>query len=100
MARARRTRKKDRVIPSAGVAHISASFNNTIITITDFDGNTVCWASPGRIGFKGSKKGTPFAAGQSAKNCAKAAMDLGVRKVEVWVKGCFVCSLTPQIQDT
>ena len=87
MARARRTRKKDRVIPSAGVAHISASFNNTIITITDFDGNTVCWASPGRIGFKGSKKGTPFAAGQSAKNCAKAAMDLGVRKVEVWVKG-------------
>jgi small subunit ribosomal protein S11 len=87
MARARRTKRKDRVIPAAGVAHITASFNNTIIAITDHDGNTLCWSSPGRVGFKGSRKGTPFAAGRSAQSCAKAAMDMGVKKVEVWIKG-------------
>lgn len=87
MAKTRRTKKKDRVIPATGIAHITASFNNTIITITDHEGNTLCWASPGRIGFKGSKKGTPFAAGQSAQNCARTALDLGVKKVEVWIKG-------------
>lgn len=87
MAKARRTKKKDRAIPATGIAHITASFNNTIITITDYDGNALCWASAGRIGFKGSKKGTPFAAGQSAQNCAKAALSLGVKKVEVWIKG-------------
>ncbi len=87
MAKARKTRRKDRVIPAAGIAHINASFNNTIITITDHEGNTICWASPGRIGVKGSKKGTPFAAGQSAQNCARAALDLGMKKVEVWIKG-------------
>ncbi|KPJ50761.1 30S ribosomal protein S11 [candidate division TA06 bacterium DG_26] len=87
MAKARRTKKKDRIVPNTGIAHISASFNNTIITITDHEGNTLCWASTGKIGFKGSKKGTPFAAGQSAQHCARAALDLGVKKVEVWIKG-------------
>lgn len=87
MAKTRRAKKKDRIIPATGIAHITASFNNTIITITDHEGNTICWASAGRIGFKGSKKGTPFAAGQSAQNCARTALDLGVKKVEVWIKG-------------
>lgn len=87
MARVRRAKRKERIVPATGIAHISASFNNTIITITDHEGNTLCWASPGRIGFKGSKKGTPFAAGQSAQNCGRAALDLGVKKVEVWIKG-------------
>ncbi len=87
MARARRTKKKDRIVPSIGIAHISASFNNTLIAITDHEGNTLCWASGGRVGFKGSRKGTPFAAGKSAQSCAKTALDMGVKKVEVWVKG-------------
>jgi small subunit ribosomal protein S11 len=70
-----------------GVAHVQASFNNTIVTITDHDGNVVAWSSAGGIGFKGSRKGTPFAATQAALNAANAAKAFGMRSVEVRVKG-------------
>jgi 30S ribosomal protein S11 len=86
MAYKQRKRKVKKNIPE-GVAHIHATFNNTITTITDKDGNAVSWASPGAIGFKGSKKSTPFAAGQAAEKVGKAAYDSGMRKVEVVVKG-------------
>ena len=72
---------------SSGIAHIQATFNNTLINITDSQGRTVSWSSAGRSGFEGSKKSTPFAAQQAAANAAREAMDAGVRKVEVWVKG-------------
>ena len=70
-----------------GIAHILASFNNTIITITDTKGDTICWASTGTVGFSGSKKSTPFAAGIAAQNAARKARDFGVRELEVLVKG-------------
>ena len=73
--------------PSSGVAHILASFNNTIVTITDREGNTIAWASTGSSGFKGSKKSTPFAAGIAAEGAAKKAAERGVKEVEVVVKG-------------
>lgn len=72
---------------SSGVAHILATFNNTIVTITDKEGNTIAWASTGSSGFKGSKKSTPFAAGIAAENAAKKALERGVKEVEVSVKG-------------
>jgi len=72
---------------SFGVAHIKSSFNNTIVTITDTEGNTLSWASAGNVGFKGSRKSTPFAAQMAAEKAARAAMEHGVRKVEVMVKG-------------
>ena len=83
-----KTRKKrvKKNVPE-GVVHIHATFNNTIVTITDKDGNAISWASSGGLGFKGSKKSTPFAAGMSCEQAAKAAYDLGMRKVEVFVKG-------------
>ena len=81
----RKTRVKNNV--TEGVVHIHATFNNTIVTITDKDGNAISWASSGGLGFKGSKKSTPFAAGMSSEQAAKAAYDLGMRKVEVFVKG-------------
>ena len=83
-----KTRKKrvKKNVPE-GVVHIHATFNNTIVTITDKDGNAISWASIGGLGFKGSKKSTPFAAGMSSEQAAKAAYDLGMRKVEVFVKG-------------
>lgn len=71
----------------AGIANIRASFNNTIITIADLQGNIVCWSSPGKNGFKGSRKSTPFAAGVAAENAAKMALEMGMRRVEVRVKG-------------
>ena len=86
MAYKTRKKKVKKNIPE-GTVHIHATFNNTIITITDKDGNVISWASAGTIGYKGSKKKTPFAAGMSAEAAAKAAMDNGVRKVEVFVKG-------------
>ena len=86
MAYKQRKRKVKKNIPE-GIAHIHATFNNTITTITDKEGNAVSWASPGAIGFKGSKKSTPFAAGQAAEKVGKAAYDSGMRKVEVVVKG-------------
>jgi small subunit ribosomal protein S11 len=70
-----------------GVVHVHSSFNNTIISITDMDGGIVTWASAGKVGFKGSRKSTPFAAQLAAENAAKEAMNLGMRRVEVWVKG-------------
>lgn len=80
-------KKKQKKVESSGVAHIQATFNNTIITITDTKGNVVAWSSAGKIGFKGSKKSTPFAAQLAAEASAKQAMESGVRQVEVWVKG-------------
>ena len=82
-----RTRKKARKVEANGVAHIRASFNNTIITLTDQKGNTIAWASSGKMGLKGSKKSTPFAAQLAASAVGKEAMDMGLRKVEVWVNG-------------
>ncbi len=79
-------KKEKRVIPT-GVVHIQASFNNTQIAITDPDGKMVCWASAGSMGFKGSRKGTPFAAQQAAMRAANTARDHGMRSVEVRVKG-------------
>ncbi len=83
----RRPRKRERRNVSHGVAHIKSSFNNTIITITDLEGNVLSWASAGNIGFKGSKKSTPFAAQMAAEKAARGAMEHGVRKVDVQVKG-------------
>jgi small subunit ribosomal protein S11 len=80
-------RRKDKKAPMVGVAHVKATFNNTIVTITDTDGNVVSWASAGKVGFKGSRKSTPFAAQLAAEASAKEALNLGVKKVEVWVKG-------------
>ncbi len=86
MAYKTRKRKVKKNVPE-GVVHIGATFNNTIVTITDKDGNTISWASAGALGFKGSKKSTPFAAGMAAEQAGKAAYDMGMRKVEVFVKG-------------
>lgn len=83
----KRTKKKARAAESNGVVHIKATFNNTIITIADSTGRTVSWGTAGKVGFKGSKKSTPFAAQMAAAEAAKEAMDMGVRRVEVWVKG-------------
>lgn len=82
-----RGKKKSRKVEANGIAHVKATFNNTIITITDGIGKTLSWASAGKVGFKGSKKSTPFAAQLAGTNCAKEAMDMGLRRVEVWVKG-------------
>ena len=81
-----RARKGGRHVTS-GIAHIQASFNNTVITITDRQGNAICWASSGSSGFKGSKKSTPFAAQIAAQTCAKKAVEQGLKDVEVFVKG-------------
>ncbi|MFA5407823.1 MAG: 30S ribosomal protein S11 [Bacilli bacterium] len=81
-----RKRKIKKNIPE-GYAHIHSTQNNTIVTITDKEGNTISWASSGTVGFKGSKKDTPFAAGMAAEAAGKVAIDAGVHKVEVFVKG-------------
>ena len=86
MAYNRRKRKIKKNVPE-GVAHIHSTYNNTIVTITDKDGNVLSWASAGTIGYKGPKKKTPFAAGTSAEAAGRAALDSGVKKVEVHVKG-------------
>ena len=86
-ATAARPRRKERKNIIAGVAHVNASFNNTIVTITDAQGNTIAWSSSGQQGFKGSRKSTPFAAQLAAEKAARAAMEHGLRKVEVLVKG-------------
>ena len=80
-------RRRDRKNIDRGAAHICSSFNNTIVTITDVNGNAISWASAGGLGFKGSKKSTPFAAQMAAETAAKAAMDHGMKTVEVFVKG-------------
>ncbi len=81
------SKKKLKKVDVAGVAHIKSTFNNTIVTITDSTGAVVSWASPGMVGFKGSRKSTPFAAQLAAERCAREAMELGMRKVEAWIKG-------------
>ena len=82
-----KAKKRVVVVESVGEAHIRASFNNIIISITNMSGQVISWASAGKMGFKGSKKNTPYAAQLAAQNCAQAAYDLGLRKVEVFVKG-------------
>jgi small subunit ribosomal protein S11 len=80
-------RKKKIKADAEGIAHIKATFNNTIITLTDYHGNVISWASAGRVGFKGSRKSTPYAAQQAAEIAAREALDAGMVRVEVWVKG-------------
>ena len=82
----KRTKKREKV-EATGVAHIQATFNNTIIVLTDNYGNVISWASAGRVGFKGSRKSTPFAAQLAAETAAKEAGELGLRRVEVLLKG-------------
>ena len=85
--KARRKVKKVKKNIERGQAHIQSSFNNTIVTITDMSGNALSWASPGGLGFKGSRKSTPFASQMAAEEAAKAAMEHGLKSVEVLVKG-------------
>lgn len=80
-------KKKEKKNVQSGIAHIQASFNNTIVTITDMTGNVLAWSSAGNQGFKGSRKSTPFAAQRVADQAARKAMDHGMRQVEVYVKG-------------
>jgi small subunit ribosomal protein S11 len=89
MAQKRKDKAKKRVVSveAVGQAHIKASFNNIIISITNMSGQVVSWASAGKMGFKGSKKNTPYAAQTAASSCAQTAYDLGMRKVEVFIKG-------------
>ncbi|MBN1301310.1 MAG: 30S ribosomal protein S11 [Melioribacteraceae bacterium] len=87
MAKSVKKTKKKVHVDSVGVAHIKASFNNIIVTITDIYGNTISWSSAGKNGFKGSRKNTPFAAQVSAEAAAKEAYDLGLRRIDVFVKG-------------
>lgn len=83
----RKTKKKVKKADATGVAHIQATFNNTVVSISDKSGNVISWSSAGRSGFKGSKKSTPFAAQLAAQTSAKEAIEAGVRRIEVWVKG-------------
>lgn len=86
-ARGSKTRKKIKKNVPRGVVHIKATFNNTIVTISDPQGNVLAWASAGNLGFKGSRKSTPFAAQLTAEEASKRAMEHGLRKVDVYVKG-------------
>jgi small subunit ribosomal protein S11 len=86
-ATATRTRRRDRKNVEVGIAHIRSTFNNTIVSITDMGGNVISWASAGTVGFKGSRKSTPFAAQMAAEAAARAAMEHGMKTVEVAVKG-------------
>jgi small subunit ribosomal protein S11 len=87
MAQASSGSKRKKVVEAEGIAHITATFNNTLITITDMQGNALVWGSAGKSGFKGSKKSTSFAATVAAENCAREAANLGVRRVHVRVQG-------------
>jgi small subunit ribosomal protein S11 len=84
---ASKTKKKIKRVVTDGVAHVHASFNNTIVTITDRQGNCLSWATSGGAGFRGSRKSTPFAAQVAAENSAREAVNMGLKRVEVWVKG-------------
>lgn len=83
----KKVKKRHGKVEAVGIAHIQATFNNTIVSISDSKGNLICWSTPGRMGFKGSKKSTPFAAQRAAQAAAKEALEQGVRRAEVWVKG-------------
>ncbi|OPZ73655.1 MAG: 30S ribosomal protein S11 [Firmicutes bacterium ADurb.Bin456] len=85
--RVARTKRRERKNIESGVAHIKSTFNNTVVTITDVRGNTIAWASAGGVGFKGSRKSTPFAAQMAAEKASKEAMEHGLKEVEVMVKG-------------
>ena len=87
MAKNFKKAKKKIQVDANGVAHVKATFNNVIVTLTDLHGNTIAWASSGKMGFKCSKKNTPFAAQITAESAAKAAMDVGMKKIEVLIKG-------------
>ncbi|MEH0158373.1 30S ribosomal protein S11 [Limibacter armeniacum] len=89
MAQKRKDKAKKRVVKveSVGQVHVQATFNNIIISITNLEGQVISWSSAGKMGFRGSKKNTPYAAQQAATDCAKVAYDLGMRKAEVFVKG-------------
>ena len=80
-------KKEKRVVSAKGVAHIKSTFNNTIVSISDQNGQIVAWASSGKMGYKGSRKGTPFAAQLAAESCAREVLTQGMKRVEVWVKG-------------
>ena len=86
-ATSKTVRRGRKVVEAEGIAHISATFNNVLITITDMRGNAIAWGTAGKAGFKGSKKSTPFAATVAAENVGREAMNLGVRKVHVLVQG-------------
>ena len=86
-AGAKPKKKRERKVGINGIAHVQSTFNNTIVTISDMDGHTVAWASSGKVGFKGSRKSTPFAAQIAAESATKEAISLGLKKVEVWVTG-------------
>lgn len=85
--RAAAAKRSKKIVESEGIAHISATFNNVLITITDMKGNALVWGTAGKAGFKGSKKSTPFAATVAAENCGREAMNLGLRRVHVRVQG-------------
>jgi len=87
LAERKKGSKRKVKVEALGIAHIKATFNNTLVTLTDRKGNVISWASAGTIGYKGSRKSTPFAAQLAAEASAKAAIDLGLRKIEVRVKG-------------
>ncbi len=81
------TKKRKVIVESVGEAHVNATFNNIIISLTNTKGQVISWSSAGKMGFRGSKKNTPYAAQMAAEDCAKTAMDLGLKKVKVFVKG-------------
>lgn len=83
----KKTKRKTTRVDAHGIVHVKATFNNTIVTVTDTNGKAISWGSAGKVGFKGSKKSTPFAAQLAGSAAAREAMSLGLRKVEVWVKG-------------
>lgn len=85
--RSRSRKKRTRVTEVNGVAHIHSTFNNTIVSMTDARGGVLTWASCGKVGFKGSRKSTPFAAQLAAEQAAKEAVDMGLKRVEIWVRG-------------
>ena len=88
MARPQKSKKKkQKKVDAYGIAHVKSTFNNTIITITDREGAVVAWCSPGKVGYKGSRKSTPFAAQQAAQAVARDALAMGMKKVEAWIKG-------------
>ncbi len=80
-------KKRSKRVAENGIAHIQSTFNNTIITLSDTSGNVIAWSSSGSQGFKGARKSTPFAAQRAAESCAKKARDMGLKKIEVYVKG-------------
>lgn len=89
MGKAKKTLKKKKIKKNVthGIAHIQSTFNNTVITITDLSGNSLCWSSAGAMKFKGSRKGTPFAAQMAAEDAARKAIDQGMKSIQVYVKG-------------